>query len=412
MAGRPKGTKKSTKISQKDLNDASYAPQQITTPLCLRCGKNGKQTDFYNSYNPTYKWNLHKIPYCKDCVQEIYTEFYTQTGDVEMALYYLMRKLDVYYATTIYEGANKAVLKGGSLIPSYFKTYNGFHNNANYGDTFNQSANFLDIEKLDRKYKSGMVVANNGQVIKSQGLSDEDEINKKDCIKMLGYDPFFENDESDQKYLYNTLIRFLDDATLTDAFKLPIVIEMVKSFGQVERLNKTFATMMASTDNIEENAQKIKNLIDAKDKLYRSVLAMAKDNGISVNYATNKSQGAGTLSRVVKELDEIGLRDAKINLFDIETSESMKQVADISNKSLIEQMNLQESELWDMIKELREVRVKLDNKVNELNELLRLEKIKTSDLLNIQSQMKEYIDELEKKYEILNNSKYRQADIK
>lgn len=408
---RPKGTPKSKKVSQKDLNDPTYVSQQVNTPLCLRCGVNGKQTSFYNSFNPTYDWNLHKIPYCKECIQQMYEEFYKQTGDSELAMFYLCRKLDVYYATTIYEGANKAVLKGGSLIPSYFKTYNGFHNNANYGDTFIQSANFLDMEMLDKKYKSGMIVADNGQVVQSQGLSDEDEVNKKDCIRLLGYDPFFDNDENDQKYLYNTLIRFLDDATLEDAFKLPIVIEIVKSLGQVERLNKTFAVMMTSSENIEENSQKIKSLIDAKDKLYRSVLAMAKDNGISINYATNKSQGAGTLSRVVKELDEIGLRDAKINLFDIETSESMKQVADISNKSLMEQMNLQDSELWDMIKELRDIRVKLDNKVNELNELLRLEKVKNSDLLNIQSQMKDYIDTLENKYKILNKSKYKQADI-
>ena len=64
-----------------------------------------------------------------------------------------------------------------------------------------------------------------------------------------------------------------------------------------------------------------------------------------------------------------------------------------------------------LIKELRDIRVKLDNKVNELNELLRLEEVKNSDLLNIQSQMKDYIDTLENKYKILNKSKYKQADI-
>jgi hypothetical protein len=167
---------------------------------------------------------------------------------------------------------------------------------------------------------------------------------------------------------------------------------------------------MASTENIEENARKLSSLVGSKDKLYRNVLAMAKDNGISVNHALNKSQGAGTLSRIVKELEEIGLREAKINLFDIETSESMMQVSNISNKSIMEQINLQDSELWDMIAELREVRIKLDSKVNELTELLRLEKVKNSDLLDIQSQMKEYIAQLEEKYDKLNNSKYRQVD--
>ena len=185
---------------------------------------------------------------------------------------------------------------------------------------------------------------------------------------------------------------------------------MVKSLNQIERLNKTFNNLMASTDNIEENSGKISNLVGAKDKLYKSILAMAKDNGISVNYANNKSQGAGTLSKIIKDLEDIGLREAKVNLFDIETSESMKQVADISNRSIIDQINLQESELWDMIKELRDVRIRLDNEVSKLNEELRLEKVKNSDLVEIQNQMKEYIDKLDEKYNALKKSKYIQVD--
>jgi hypothetical protein len=328
-----------------------------------------------------------------------------------MAMYNLCRKLDVYYSDKIFDGAQKAVVKGGSLIPSYFKVYNGFHDNAKYGDNFSESANFLDIEMLDKKYKNGMIIANNGEVIKSQGLREEDEINKKDCIKMLGYDPFFDNNENEQKFLYNTLIGFLDDATLADAFKLPIVIEIVKSLGQVEKLNKTFATMMSSSENIEENSQKIKSLIDAKDKLYRSILAMAKDNGISVNHSNNKSQGAGTLSGMVKELDEIGLREAKINLFDARTLGGIKQANDLSNQSILDQLALNDSEWADMVKELREIRIDLEQKVLELTEKLRLEKVKVSDLTDINDQMNEYIEKLKTQYAELNKSKYSKADI-
>ena len=405
---RPVGTKKTKKITQKDLADKSHQSQQIATPLCLMCGKNGKVSDFYNTFNLTYSFNALKIPYCKDCIQKLYEEYYKKTGDAEMAMYYLCRKIDIYYSKTIFDGANRAVLKGKSLIPEYIRIYNSFHDNAKYGDDFSQSANFLDLELLEKKYKSDIAVSGSGAVTKS--INEEDETNQKETIKILGYDPFIDYPEQDKTFLYNTLLPFLDDATLEDSFKLPIVIEIVKSLNQIERLNRTFNNLMASIDNIEENAGKISNLIGAKDKLCKSILAMAKDNGISVNYANNKSQGAGTLSKIIKDLDEIGLREAKINLFDIETSESMKQVADISNRSLIDQMNLQESELWDMIKELRDIRIKLDNKISELNEQLRLEKVKNSDLINIQNQMKDYIDKLEEKYNILNKSKYMQID--
>lgn len=410
MAGRPKGTTKKKKVT-----DDRFQVKDVQIPICLNCDEhNGKVNSFYISNNKTHIHNACRVPYCKDCLTEFYNEYYKQTGRSDLAMYYLCRKADVFYSTKIMEGAESASLKlNQPIVSSYFRMLNSIKDNANFKDNFNDSANFLDIEILEDKYRSGKVVSNSDSgstVIAPDVFTEADEINKNDCIKLLGYDPFFDNSKSEQKYLYNILLPFLDDATLEDAFKLPIVIELVKSLGQVEKLNKTFNTMMASTENIEENANKLSNLIGSKDKLHRSILAMAKDNGISVNHALNKSQGAGTLSRVVKELEEIGLREAKMNLFDIETSESMQQVANISNKSIMEQINFQDSELWDMIAELREIRIKLDKKVDELTEQLRLERVKNSDLQDIQKQMKEYIDTLEEKYNKLNNSKYRQVD--
>lgn len=405
---RPKGTKKA-----KTVTDDRFQVQEVKTPICLNCGTNGKVNSFYISNNATHIHNSCRLPYCKECLETFYQEYYKKTGRSDLAIFYLCRKCDVFFSTKVFEGAESASLKMNQpLVSCYFRMLNSIKDNAGFKDNFNESANFLDLEILEDKYRSGKIEigGNSVSVVAPDVWTEEDEINKKDCIKMLGYDPFFDNTTAEQKFLYNTLLPFLDDATLEDAFKLPIVIEVVKSLGQVEKLNKTFNSMMASAENIEENASKISSLVGSKDKLYRSILAMAKDNGISVNHALNKSQGAGTLSRIVKELEEIGLREAKMNLFDIETSESMKQVQDISNKSVMEQINLQDSELWDMIAELREIRIKLDNKVNELTELLRLERVKNSDLLNIQSQMKAYIDQLEEKYNKLNNSKYRQVD--
>ena len=304
---RPVGTKKTKKITQKDLADKSHQSQQIATPLCLMCGKNGKVSDFYNTFNLTYSFNALKIPYCKDCIQKLYEEYYKKTGDAEMAMYYLCRKIDIYYSKTIFDGANRAVLKGKSLISEYIRIYNSFHDNAKYGDDFSQSANFLDLEVLEKKYKNDMVVVNNGEALTSVDTQESDEINKKETIKQLGYDPFEDYSEQDKRFLYNTLLPFLDDATLEDSFKLPIVIEIVKSLNQIERLNKTFNSLMASTDNIEENANKVSNLVGAKDKLYKSILAMAKDNGISVSHANTKSQGARTSRTTATHPADLGL---------------------------------------------------------------------------------------------------------
>ena len=405
---RPKGTKK-----QKTVTDDRFQTHDIQTPFCLNCGESGKISRFYISNNATHIHNSCRLPYCKECLEKFYQDYYKQTGRSDLAIYLLCRKCDVYYSTKVFEGAESASLKMNQPIVScYFRMLNSIKDNAGFKDNFNDSANFLDLEILEDKYRSGKIeIGNNGiSVVAPDVWTEEDEISRTDCIKLLGYDPFFDNDNREKKFLYNTLLGFLDDATLKDSFKLPIVIELVKSFGQVEKLNKTFTVMMASTENIEENSQKLKSLIDAKDKLYRSILAMAKDNGISVNYSANKSQGAGTLSGMVKDLNDIGLREAKINLFDARTAGGIKQVNDLSNKSILDQLALTESEWADMVKELREVRVDLEEKVLKLTEDLRLERLKNKDLSDIQSQMKEYIENLEEKYNQLNKSKYRQIN--
>lgn len=411
MAGRPRGTTK-----KKSITDDRFQPKETQTPICLNCNNhNGKVSSFYISNNATHAFNSSRLPYCKECLETFYQEYYKKTGRSDLAMFYLCRKCDAFYSTKVFEGAESASLKmNQSIVSCYFRILNSIKDNAGLKDNFNDSANFLDLEILEDKYRSGKVEFGNGNnattVVAPDVWTETDEISRADCIKLLGYDPFFDNDDKEKKFLYNTLIGFLDDATLKDSFKLPIVIELVKSFGQVEKLNKTFTVMMASTENIEENSQKVKSLIDAKDKLYRSILAIAKDNGISVNYSANKSQGAGTLSGMVKELNDIGLREAKINLFDARTLGGIKQANDLSNKSILDQLALTESEYADMIKELREVRVELEEKVLKLTEDLRLEKLKNNDLTNIQNQMQEYIDSLEERYNKLNNSKYRQVD--
>lgn len=252
MAGRPKGTQK-----KKAVTDDRFQPKtNISTPLCLNCGANGKVSKFYRSNNATHIHNSCYIPYCKECLEKFYQDYYKQTGRSDLAMYLMCRKTDTFYSTKVFDGAESASLKmNQSIVSCYFRMLNSIKDNAGFKDNFNESANFLDLEILEDKYRTGKINADingNTTTIAPDAFTEEDEINRRDCIKLLGYDPFFDNDKKEQKYLYNTLLPFLDDATLGDAFKLPIVIELVKSLGQVEKLNKTFNNMMASTDNIEE----------------------------------------------------------------------------------------------------------------------------------------------------------------
>ncbi|KAF6627035.1 hypothetical protein H6F38_23150 [Paenibacillus sp. EKM208P] len=123
----------------------------------------------------------------------------------------------------------------------------------------------------------------------------------------------------------------------------------------------------------------MKSLGDAKDKLLKSVLALAKDNGISENHNNKKSKGAGTLSGIIKELQEKGFEEANVNVFDIDTTEGMRQVADISHKSIINQLQFDENDYAEMISEQREKIVTLENDNSTLKEENRNLKITLKD---------------------------------
>lgn len=202
--------------------------------------------------------------------------------------------------------------------------------------------------------------------------SELQDNNRLDVIKMLGYDPFeFENDR-DRRHLYNKLVDFLDEGTLEDGFKLPTVIEIVKTFNQLDKINNTISNMTTDVQSLTTNAGTIKSLIDAKDKLYKSVLALAKDNGISVNHNNNKSKGSGTLSGIIKQLQEKGFEEASVNLFDIETCAGMSQVADISNESIFKQLQFDENDYSAMLIEQREIIGDLSGKVTKYEEEIRV----------------------------------------
>ena len=106
--------------------------------------------------------------------------------------------------------------------------------------------------------------------------------------------------------------------------------------------------------------------------MLKSVLALAKDNGISVNHNNNKSKGAGTLSGIIKQLQEKGFEEAEVNLFDIETCKGMKQVADISNDSIYKQLQFDENDYTDMIMQQREMIRELETRNSSLEETNRV----------------------------------------
>ena len=117
-------------------------------------------------------------------------------------------------------------------------------------------------------------------------------------------------------------------------------------------------------------------------------LKLCEDNGLSEKYNTSKSVGAGTLSAKIKEMHEMGLEEEKTNLYDIETSKGMKQVAKISAEAIIDKLRLQDNDYADMVAEQREMVVKAQEERDEAKEKLRLTRVENKKLLQQLEELK------------------------
>jgi hypothetical protein len=339
------------------------------TIKCTCCGQEKVIERNYYKSNSILNKGLpdSRMGICKECILGIYDYYLKKNEDTRLATYLTCRKLDVVYVENAYTAAlNESTNKGTPLYAIYMKNINSLSQYSNF--TFDESDDFYHKAEIEEKINEEH----------SESINLNDKKNEEDVLRILGYDPFENENPIDKAYLYNRLIDFLDESTLEDSFKLPTVIEIVKSFNQIDKINSALAVITSDIKAVANNVGGVKSLIEAKDKMLRAVLALAKDNGISVNHNNNKSKGAGTLSGIIKTLQEKGFIESDINLFDIETYGGIKQVADASNESILKQLMFDENDYTEMIKEQKALIDEYRNKYEKLEEEYRLLKIKNT----------------------------------
>ncbi len=178
------------------------------------------------------------------------------------------------------------------------------------------------------------------------------------------------------------LINFLDESTIEDGFKLQAVVEIVAGFNQIDKINQAITSITNDTKKMSSNSGGIKTLVETKKSISSSLVNLAKENGISAKHNNEKSKGAGTLSGIMKTLQEKGIEEADINSYDINTAEGIRQVADLSNESILKQLQFDENDYTQMLVEQRELIQELDSKsknLEEENRLLKKEKFNEKD---------------------------------
>lgn len=337
------------------------------------------KTKFYYDSDPLLKGHgFSRI--CRDCARNIALrvdangEEHSPTKEsVQKALYYLNKPfLESVWDASVQESEN--MLSGKKKDNVWFAYIKNI-----------QMKNYAGLSYLDSDmFKKKIVYEDEKQESNSQELSGDVlemyKVNKRTVLRFLGYDPFENESIEEQALLYAKLVGYFDESVKDDGLKLEAVIEIVQSFKDVKTINDTISKYKKQLGNNPAIISTIESLADTKQKMITSALALAKDNGISENNNKRKSKGAGTLSGIIKELQEMNLDGSEVNTFDYETNLAIEDIMTRNHQNQLRQLNPDENDWEKEVIHQKELLFTLQKERDNAVEFSRLLKKENRDL--------------------------------
>lgn len=382
------------------------ANKQKGEKVCGYCHEKKKMTDFYISKSPLFSVD-GRVPICKECVSKASLN---EDGTInELELNKILKKIDRPYYKDLIESSIQSFKKehsyvededvkfyGKEILQKYFtliamrqdrdKSYEDSEKEGFIHQTSNTPKSTK--ERIAQKYADITEKKNNPTTTSSIDSDNDVKWTKKDkqnmkyVISTIGYDPYEDVglSDADRKYCYNILSGYCDtDGISEDGHKMQGVIEMTMLYCQCKKITEAMNVELAKED---VDDAKVSKLTSSKSSLLSSIATIAKDNNIASNYNKNSKQGQSSLASKMKEMAENGYRDIEVNLFDIKTSEAFKQIDQLSNENIANQLTLDNNDYSEIVKEQREELLSATNELEALREENRILKNKIIDLEN------------------------------
>lgn len=275
---------------------------------------------------------------CKDCTRALYKMILTECeGDHLEALFQLCATNDWYYDDLLAQSITAELALDDVMPDRYLEVI--FNNEEHKGKTF--------YKQLSRPYFVKMSSFKESE----DELTEEDKQNRNDIKKAFGYDPFETKPISQKSMLYRSLNQMVDPTLNNDLVRQRAAIEIVTNYEEIDRLDVAIAKLSLTPDDIVKNAKDLETLRKMKSDVNKNISMLCKDHGLSAKYANSKSRGAGTLSGIMRDMEDNDYDEGVVNLYDIETSTSIQQCSDISAKSISTQLKLSESDYAEIVEE-------------------------------------------------------------
>ena len=339
--------------------------------VCPHCGELKPESQFYKSSDPAISIGI-AFP-CKTCAEKIarnYNENYKTFGDcTEQSIQRALEYLDKPFLKSLYESSYSEVHDTSLKVPK-----------TNVWAAYIKNVQMYQYKTMRWRdgdlFKNEVSDVNSNVAIEERDVNpevlDELEKNRRDVIRLIGYDPFEKEAEEDKPLLYAQLIGYIDmNGDNDDMTRVLDSIEIVRGYLQLQKLNDMSANAFSNLSKTGQSGE-IKNYMDTKKKVADVISQLAEQSCISMKHNKNASKGENTFTGKTKRLKDMNLREIENNAFDIGTCEGMRQVADISNASILKQLHLDENDYTEMLCQQRELIVKLQRLSDENAEKARI----------------------------------------
>lgn len=357
--------------------------------VCTCCGKPKAQDEYFLVYAetdmgriaPDGKMYSH---ICKDCCKKLYEYLYYEKANKngEEAMKWLCSYLNIYFDDITYFKAKDAMDKNDKKNHIVEEYMNVVSRSATLkGKTFLESPNIGSVnsgsggssEKAEKIIKSVDGSVSNDT---ESTWSKEDLNAKRLVLKMVGYDPFYYEDEETRKILYKDLLGMLEQGMELDGMKVQGAIQIVLGFKNIRDLSEKYKQKTMADAPVKE----LKEIADLKKKELDTITDFSKNNGFGERFAISKAKGENTFTGIMAKMNEMKYEDAILNMYDIETSKSINQAAEASFAAIFSQLNMSEAEVYKTCQDQLKKLVEMQRENTTLKENLRLAKREIAEM--------------------------------
>lgn len=357
--------------------------------VCTCCGKPKAQDEYFLVYAetdmgriaPDGKMYSH---ICKDCCKKLYEYLYYEKAnkDGEEAMKWLCSYLNIYFDDITYFKAKDAMEKNDKKNHIVEEYMNVVSRSATLkGKTFLESPNIGSVnsgsggssEKAEKIIKSADGSVSND----TESIWSKEDLNAKRLVlKMVGYDPFYYEDEETRKILYKDLLGMLEQGMELDGMKVQGAIQIVLGFKNIRELSEKYKQKTMADAPVKE----LKEIADLKKKELDTITDFSKNNGFGERFAISKAKGENTFTGIMAKMNEMKYEDAILNMYDIETSKSINQAAEASFAAIFSQLNMSEAEVYKTCQDQLKKLVEMQRENTTLKENLRLAKREIAEM--------------------------------